>query len=142
MIVIDSVTFHFRHDFEDMGLRTRLLNNMAQNLMGIAESQNLAVLFSGWGFFFVMLFLKVVLMNQMTTKVGESESSLVPALGNQKKKRAHYLAFTQSFRGKLGPQLYKSNNFVLERRKEIGPLVQITFKKSWHSDLSSDFSRH
>jgi len=67
LIIIDSVTFHFRHDFTDMSLRTRLLNTMAQNLTSIAEQFNLAV----------------VLMNQMTTKVNdkENESLLVPALG-------------------------------------------------------------
>jgi RAD51-like protein 2 len=43
LIVIDSVTFHFRHDFEDMSLRSRLLNNLAQNLMFIAEQHGIAV---------------------------------------------------------------------------------------------------
>jgi len=65
LIVIDSITFHFRHDFEDMSLRTRVLNGMAQNLMAIAEQHNIAV----------------VLMNQMTTKVTNNESQLIPALG-------------------------------------------------------------
>jgi RAD51-like protein 2 len=67
LIVIDSVTFHFRHDFTDMSLRTRILTTMAQNLMSIAQNFNCSV----------------ILMNQMTTKVNgkESGSMLVPALG-------------------------------------------------------------
>ncbi len=43
LIIIDSVTFHFRRDFEDMGMRTRMLNTMSQNLMSLAEQFNLAV---------------------------------------------------------------------------------------------------
>jgi len=65
LIIVDSVTFHFRREFEDMSLRTRVLNSMAQNLMAVAEQFNLAV----------------VLMNQVTTKIGDHETSLVPALG-------------------------------------------------------------
>ena len=66
-IIIDSITFHFRHDFENVSLRTKLLNTMAQNLMAIAERSAIAV----------------VLMNQMTTKVDFQLDSaiLVPALG-------------------------------------------------------------
>ncbi|XP_041456773.1 DNA repair protein RAD51 homolog 3-like [Lytechinus variegatus] len=65
LIVVDSIAFHFRHDFDDMSLRTRLLNGLAQNLIRIATQYNLAV----------------VLTNQMTTKIGEGTSHLVPALG-------------------------------------------------------------
>jgi len=64
LIVVDSITFQFRHDFSDNLLRTRLLSNMAQNLIGIAEKFNVAV----------------VLTNQMTTKPG-NDNKLVPALG-------------------------------------------------------------
>jgi len=70
VIIIDSIAFHFRHDFSDMSLRTRLLNGIAQQLMKLAEEFNLAV----------------VLMNQMTTKIQTNEayrdqSILTPALG-------------------------------------------------------------
>lgn len=67
LIVIDSIAFHFRHDFDDMSLRTRLLNGLAQNLIRIATHHGLAV----------------VLTNQMTTKVGghNGQSHLIPALG-------------------------------------------------------------
>lgn len=43
LIIIDSVTFHFRHDFEDMRLRSRLLHSMAQSLISIAEKKQIAV---------------------------------------------------------------------------------------------------
>lgn len=66
LVIIDSIAFHFRHDFENMSLRTRLLNGMAQNLLQLANDNKLAV----------------VLINQVTTKVDEFKPSmLVPALG-------------------------------------------------------------
>lgn len=43
LIVIDSITFHFRQDFQDMAQRTRILAQMAQNLMRCAENRELAV---------------------------------------------------------------------------------------------------
>lgn len=43
VIVIDSITFHFRHDFEDLGQRTRLLQTVANQLMAMASKYNLAV---------------------------------------------------------------------------------------------------
>lgn len=68
LVIIDSIAFHFRHDFEDLSLRTRLLTTVAQNLIQIANQHKLAV----------------VLTNQMTTRVsnqGDMASSLIPALG-------------------------------------------------------------
>ncbi|XP_048582236.1 DNA repair protein RAD51 homolog 3 [Nematostella vectensis] len=68
LVVVDSIAFHFRHDFEDMALRTRLLNGLAQSFIRMACEQQLAV----------------VLMNQMTTKIQQNQdggSHLVPALG-------------------------------------------------------------
>ncbi|XP_024530646.1 DNA repair protein RAD51 homolog 3-like isoform X1 [Selaginella moellendorffii] len=62
LLVIDSVTFHFRQDFHDLALRARLLNSMAQKLMALAHHHELAV----------------VLVNQVTTK-GNGE--IRPALG-------------------------------------------------------------
>lgn len=68
LIVIDSIAFHFRQDFQDMAQRTRVLAEMAQKLMHLAEKRDLAV----------------VLMNQVTTKVLDNNrgSKLVPALGD------------------------------------------------------------
>ncbi|XP_048840345.1 DNA repair protein RAD51 homolog 3 isoform X2 [Brienomyrus brachyistius] len=65
LVVIDSIAFPFRHDFEDLSQRTRLLNGLAQQLAQMANQYNVAV----------------VLTNQMTTKVGNGQSKLVPALG-------------------------------------------------------------
>lgn len=67
LVVVDSVAFHFRQEFKDMALRTRLLNGMAQLFLRLATQQELAV----------------VLINQMTTKLAKSRetSHLIPALG-------------------------------------------------------------
>lgn len=69
LVIIDSITFHFRQDFTDMAARTRQLTQMAQTLMALAGDRELAV----------------VLMNQVTTKVGGGgggAARLVPALGD------------------------------------------------------------
>ncbi|NWJ07497.1 RA51C protein, partial [Crypturellus undulatus] len=65
LVVIDGIAFPFRHDFEDLSLRTRLLNGLAQQLIIMANDHKAAV----------------VLTNQMTTRIGQSQSTLVPALG-------------------------------------------------------------
>lgn len=66
VVVVDSIAFHFRQDFGDMSLRTRVLNGMAQQLIRLAAAHDLAV----------------VLINQMTTKLtAGGPSRLVPALG-------------------------------------------------------------
>ncbi|KAM8977116.1 DNA repair protein RAD51 homolog 3 [Pelodytes ibericus] len=65
LVIIDSVAFPFRHDFEDLSLRTRLLNTLAQHMLNLAKNRKLAV----------------ILTNQMTTRIGPTDSMLVPALG-------------------------------------------------------------
>ncbi|XP_043910215.1 DNA repair protein RAD51 homolog 3 isoform X2 [Protopterus annectens] len=76
VVLIDSIAFPFRHDFEDLSLRTRLLNRLAQQLISMADKQRVGV----------------ALTNQMTTRIGQSHSMLVPALGKRdeigKSKRA------------------------------------------------------
>ncbi|KAI3791471.1 hypothetical protein L2E82_05241 [Cichorium intybus] len=52
VVIIDSITFHFRQDFDDMALRTRLLGGMALKLMKLAKRFGVAV----------------VVLNQVTTK--------------------------------------------------------------------------
>ncbi|KAI8545349.1 hypothetical protein RHMOL_Rhmol07G0033100 [Rhododendron molle] len=66
VVIIDSVTFHFRQDFEDMALRTRLLSGMALKLMKLANKYSLAV----------------VLLNQVTTKYSDGSFHLTLALGD------------------------------------------------------------
>ncbi|PON34628.1 DNA recombination and repair protein [Parasponia andersonii] len=66
VVIVDSVTFHFRQDFEDLALRTRLLSGMALKLMNLAKTFNLAV----------------VIFNQVTTKYTEGSFQLALALGD------------------------------------------------------------
>jgi len=69
LVVLDSVAFHFRHGSGsgDFAKRSRLLSAMAQKLNDLASRRQVAV----------------VLMNQMTTKMGfgGEGAKLVPALG-------------------------------------------------------------
>lgn len=66
LLVIDSVAFPFRQLFDEFSQRTRLLNNLAQQLIATATSYEIAV----------------VLTNQMTTRIKGAQSQLVPALGD------------------------------------------------------------
>jgi len=43
LIVVDSITFQFRHDFDDLALRTTLLNGLAQSFIKMACENQLAV---------------------------------------------------------------------------------------------------
>ena len=42
LIVIDSVAFHFRHDFDDFAARARLMAGMANTLTQLARTRNVA----------------------------------------------------------------------------------------------------
>ncbi|KAL1809281.1 hypothetical protein ACET3Z_026271 [Daucus carota] len=66
IVIVDSITFHFRQDFENMALRTRLLSELALKLMKVANEFKLAV----------------VLLNQVTTKYSEGSVHLTLALGD------------------------------------------------------------
>jgi len=73
LVVIDSVTFHFRYGFDDMRQRTRMLSQLAATLNEAASSHQVAI----------------VLVNQVTTRFGSDregrddggEGRIVPALG-------------------------------------------------------------
>ena len=66
LLVIDSVTFHFRQDSSDMAQRARVLASLAQSLTRLAAYRCIAI----------------VLMNQVTTKVADGDiSQIIPALG-------------------------------------------------------------
>ena len=41
--MVDSTTFQFRYDFDDLALRTRLLNGLAQSFIKMACENQLAV---------------------------------------------------------------------------------------------------
>lgn len=64
--MIDSVASPFRPLFDELLQRTRLLSGLAQQLVSMATSHDLAV----------------VVTNQMTTRVQGARSQLVPALGD------------------------------------------------------------
>ncbi|KAL7592014.1 hypothetical protein Lser_V15G31776 [Lactuca serriola] len=66
VVIIDSITFHFRQDFDDMALRTRLLGGMALKLMKLARKFGVAV----------------VVLNQVTTKYSDGSFHLALALGD------------------------------------------------------------
>ncbi|KAL5728100.1 DNA repair protein rad51c [Ranunculus cassubicifolius] len=66
IVIIDSVTFHFRQDFEDLALRTRVLGGMSLKLMKLAKKFALAV----------------ILLNQVTTKFTDGSFQLTLALGD------------------------------------------------------------
>ncbi|KQK08404.1 DNA repair protein RAD51 homolog 3 isoform X3 [Brachypodium distachyon] len=66
IIIIDSVTFHFRQDFDDLALRTRVLSGLSLKLMKLSKTYNVAV----------------VLLNQVTTKFTEGSFQLTLALGD------------------------------------------------------------
>ena len=56
LIVLDSVAFHFRHDFTDMAKRSRALSQLAQDLNKMASDYQLSV----------------VVTNHVTTRMGGS----------------------------------------------------------------------
>ncbi|KAK3195023.1 hypothetical protein Dsin_026333 [Dipteronia sinensis] len=66
LVIVDSITFHFRQDFDDMALRTRVLGGISLKLMKLAKEFSLAV----------------VLLNQVTTKYTDGSFQLTLALGD------------------------------------------------------------
>ncbi|MQL82204.1 hypothetical protein Taro_014680 [Colocasia esculenta] len=68
IIIIDSITFHFRQDFDDLALRTRVLSGISLKLMKLAKKYCLSV--------------SVLLFNQVTTKFTEGSFQLTLALGD------------------------------------------------------------
>lgn len=65
IIIIDSISFHLRQDFDDLGARTRLIGEHSLKLMKLAKKFSLAV----------------VLLNQSTIKFSEGAYELTLALG-------------------------------------------------------------
>ncbi|KAJ3679851.1 hypothetical protein LUZ60_016129 [Juncus effusus] len=66
VVIIDSITFHFRQDFDDLAQRTRVLGGLSLKLMKLSKTFNLAV----------------VLLNQVTTKFTDGSYQLALALGD------------------------------------------------------------
>uniref|UniRef100_A0A452R1T9 DNA repair protein RAD51 homolog 3 n=1 Tax=Ursus americanus TaxID=9643 RepID=A0A452R1T9_URSAM len=44
LVIVDGIAFPFRHDLDDLSLRTRLLNGLAQQMISLANSHRLAVI--------------------------------------------------------------------------------------------------
>ncbi|KAM5306257.1 DNA repair protein RAD51 homolog 3 isoform 3-T3 [Glossophaga mutica] len=65
LVIVDGIAFPFRHGLDDLSLRTRLLNGLAQQMISLANNHRLAV----------------ILTNQMTTKIDGNQALLIPALG-------------------------------------------------------------
>ncbi|KAF5466986.1 hypothetical protein F2P56_016863 [Juglans regia] len=90
VVIVDSVTFHFRQDFDDMALRTRLLSGIALKLMKLAKEHGLAVRINLVSCRISTLQtcdkhdmpIQVVLLNQVTTKYIEGSFQLTLALGD------------------------------------------------------------
>lgn len=66
LLIVDSVASPFRPLFDELSQRSRLLSGLAQQLVSMAASRDIAV----------------VTTNQMTTRVQGARSELVPALGD------------------------------------------------------------
>ncbi|KAK7485386.1 hypothetical protein BaRGS_00023334 [Batillaria attramentaria] len=107
LVVVDSIAFPFRHNFDDLSLRTRLLTSMAQNCIKLATDFSLAV----------------VLTNQMTTRFtpGLSGTQLMPALGESWGHACTVRLVLYWQDGQRHAMLYKSPS-----RRETTVLYQIT----------------
>eukprot|EP00898_Chlorokybus_atmophyticus_P008549 jgi/Chlat1/8696/Chrsp88S08080 len=95
LVIIDSVTFHFRQGWsQDMPQRTRLLAQMSQGLTALVANLDIAV----------------VMMNQVTIKISKdgSASRLIPALGETWAHAATERVILFWSEGKRSAYLYKS----------------------------------
>ena len=91
LVVIDSVAFHFRHDYEEFAQRARLLTSYAQSLAILARKYDVAVVLMNQVKRCSLKYTRFRLVNawlqQVTTKMddqseGSRDATLVPALGN------------------------------------------------------------
>ncbi|XP_012622442.2 DNA repair protein RAD51 homolog 3 isoform X1 [Microcebus murinus] len=105
LVIVDGIAFPFRHDLDDLSLRTRLLNGLAQQMISLANNYKLAV----------------VLTNQMTTKIDKNQALLVPALGESWGHAATIRLIFHWDRKQRLATLYKSPS-----QKESTVLFQIT----------------
>eukprot|EP00210_Caulerpa_lentillifera_P002557 g2452.t1 len=81
LVVFDSISFHFRYELKNMGLRTRLLASLAQEMMSLAETYNISVCFLA--LVLQMNCHQVVYTNQVLTRVyANQQAELVVALGD------------------------------------------------------------
>ncbi|CAK7291216.1 DNA repair protein RAD51 homolog 3 [Vulpes lagopus] len=120
LVVVDGIAFPFRHDLDDLSLRTRLLNGLAQQMISLANNHRLAVL----------------LTNQMTTKIDRNQALLVPALGESWGHAATIrLIFHWDQKQRLAT-LYKSPS-----QKESTVLFEITSHRERERERGRDTGR-
>uniref|UniRef100_A0A2K5RQX2 DNA repair protein RAD51 homolog 3 n=1 Tax=Cebus imitator TaxID=2715852 RepID=A0A2K5RQX2_CEBIM len=105
LVIVDGIAFPFRHDLDDLSLRTRLLNGLAQQMISLANNHRLAV----------------ILTNQMTTKIDKNQALLIPALGESWGHAATIRLIFHWDRKQRLATLYKSPS-----QKESTVLFQIT----------------
>ncbi|KAI9909026.1 hypothetical protein PsorP6_014863 [Peronosclerospora sorghi] len=101
LVVIDTISFHFRHGFEEYASRTRALDDLAIYLHQLAADFNLSILVT----------------NHITTKVSSKDpqrSQLQPALGTTV--CPFFPMFTRE-----GWAHSVANRVVLEWERETGP---------------------
>lgn len=110
LIVIDSIAYHFRNDFEDLALRTRVLSGLVQDLLNLSNRYELAT----------------IIVNHVTQSNSGIEKNLIPALGT---------CWAHACNIRL--QLQWDNSFTPARRKAI--LLKSSSKKSGdtHFDVTS-----
>ena len=60
LMVLDSIAFHFRHDFDDLAHRTRLLSGLSQSFIKMACEQQIAV----------GIFVIIILISRHQRKIG------------------------------------------------------------------------
>lgn len=113
LVVLDSLAFHLRQDTQDMAARTRLLAQLAQDLMRLAERFDLAAStthiprnpslcinamkmhctgrkmqkLAESTELKLLVGEQVVLMNHVTTRITSTQTRIVPALGTSLDKR-------------------------------------------------------
>jgi len=123
IVIIDSIAFHFRQDFDDIGARTRRLIQMGQSLMELAHARDLAV----------------VMTNHVTTKImGEGKSRLVGierGLHSLDRCLTRSLARATRSSGSGAGRLvgtcgHESSALLLAKRKETRVCIQISVPAS------------
>lgn len=63
-MIVDGIAFPFRHDVDDLPLRTRLLNGLAQQMISLANNHKLAVSIISQENFIIKLRLYKILLSR------------------------------------------------------------------------------
>lgn len=139
LVVVDSISIHFRQGFDDMSYRTRLLNQMAQDMMAIAETNNLAVSPA-------ILNTAVLILPCLGGLYESSHDACAwewrirncPSLGLQSA-LIRVSVLTVLFRGVMGSMCEYTSQIVLERWGSSGWYIQITESRTEIGFLQDNF---